>query len=193
MPFWQFFTKGWDGRALSVRPSQMHHSIWKILFVLGANEYLERLEGKIRKCLFFYSKITGVNKLSLFMVFVNQNFININGRTLFFHESPLGLLQSLKKHAISISKVIFLDQKLKFYIWYHFNNRMAITSRLQLFKKCIESFLNQFLWKNIKIGQQLLSLTWTILLNNLNFILLRYKMWIENQNSTSTIKMYNEN
>ena len=34
-----------------------HHSIWKILLVLGANEYLERLEGKIRKCLFFYVKI----------------------------------------------------------------------------------------------------------------------------------------
>ena len=29
----------------------------KILFVLGVNEYLERLEGKIRKCLFFYVKI----------------------------------------------------------------------------------------------------------------------------------------
>jgi hypothetical protein len=29
----------------------------KILFVLGANEYLERLEDKIRKCLFFYVEI----------------------------------------------------------------------------------------------------------------------------------------
>ena len=60
MPFWQFFRKGWDGRALLVRPSKMHHSIWKILFVLGANEYLERLGGKIRKCSFMlkYSKIT---------------------------------------------------------------------------------------------------------------------------------------
>ena len=35
----------------------MHHSIWKILFVLGADEYLERLEGKIRKRLLFYVKI----------------------------------------------------------------------------------------------------------------------------------------
>ena len=35
----------------------MHHSIWKILFVLGGYEYLERQEGKIRKCLFFYVKI----------------------------------------------------------------------------------------------------------------------------------------
>ena len=35
----------------------MHHSIWKILYVLGADEYLERLEGKIRKWLFFYVKI----------------------------------------------------------------------------------------------------------------------------------------
>ena len=41
MPFWQFFRKGWDGRALSVRPSKMHHRIGKILFVLSADEYLE--------------------------------------------------------------------------------------------------------------------------------------------------------
>ena len=34
--------------------SKMHHSIWKILFVLGADE---KQEGKIRKCLFFYVKI----------------------------------------------------------------------------------------------------------------------------------------
>ena len=27
----------------------MHHSIWKILFALGADEYLDRLKGKIRK------------------------------------------------------------------------------------------------------------------------------------------------
>ena len=36
-------------------------SLTGILFVLGSYEYLERLEGKIRKCLFFilkYSKIT---------------------------------------------------------------------------------------------------------------------------------------
>ena len=58
MPFWQFFRKGWDGRALLVRPSKMHHRIGKILFVLSADEYLERLEGKIRMCLFFYVKIT---------------------------------------------------------------------------------------------------------------------------------------
>ena len=31
--------------------------IWKIIFVLGANKYLERLAGKIRKCLFLYVKI----------------------------------------------------------------------------------------------------------------------------------------
>ena len=29
----------------------------KNIFVLGAGEYLERLEGKVRKCLFFYVKI----------------------------------------------------------------------------------------------------------------------------------------
>ena len=36
---------------------KMHHSIWKILFVLGTDEYVERLEGKTRKRLFCYVKI----------------------------------------------------------------------------------------------------------------------------------------
>ena len=43
--------------ALLVWPSKMHHRIGIILFVLGSYEYLERLEGKIRKCLYFYVKI----------------------------------------------------------------------------------------------------------------------------------------
>jgi hypothetical protein len=34
------------------------HRNSKILFVLGSYEYLETLEGKIRKCLFFYVKIS---------------------------------------------------------------------------------------------------------------------------------------
>ena len=55
--FWRFLRKGWDGCTLLMQPSKIHHSIWRILFVLGADEYLERLEGKIRKCLFFYVKI----------------------------------------------------------------------------------------------------------------------------------------
>ena len=75
MPFWQFFRKGWDGRALLVRPSKMHHSIWKTIFVLGADEYLERLEVKIRKCLFFYVKIFKNNSVSIY-----QSRKNIQGR-----------------------------------------------------------------------------------------------------------------
>ena len=61
MPFWQFFRKGWDGRALLVRPSKMHHRMWKNLFVLGADEYLKRLEAKLERAYSFmlkYSKIT---------------------------------------------------------------------------------------------------------------------------------------
>jgi hypothetical protein len=57
VPFWQFFRMGWDGRALIGRPSRIPHRNWKIIFVLGADEYIERLEGKIRECLFFYVKI----------------------------------------------------------------------------------------------------------------------------------------
>ena len=60
----------------------MHHSIWKIIFVLGAYEYLERLEGKIRKCLFFmlkYYKVTVCFDKFLtdyFFIFFGQNFEN---------------------------------------------------------------------------------------------------------------------
>ena len=57
VPFWQFFWMDWDGRALLDRPSRIPHRNWKIIFVLGADEYIERLEGKIRECLFFYVKI----------------------------------------------------------------------------------------------------------------------------------------
>ena len=57
VPFWQFFRMGWDGRALLGQPSRIPHRNWKIIFVLGAYEYLERQEDKIRKCLFFYVKI----------------------------------------------------------------------------------------------------------------------------------------
>ena len=37
-----------DGSTLLVRPSRIPHRISKILFALGANEFLAILEGKIR-------------------------------------------------------------------------------------------------------------------------------------------------
>jgi hypothetical protein len=57
--FWQFFRMGWDGRTLlsQPQPSRIPHRNWKIIFVLAADEYIERLEGKIIECLFFYVKI----------------------------------------------------------------------------------------------------------------------------------------
>ena len=57
VPFWQFFRKGRDGRALIVQPSRIPHRISKILFALGADGFLVMLEGKIRECLFFYVKM----------------------------------------------------------------------------------------------------------------------------------------
>ena len=42
-----------------VQPSKMHCSI-KIIFVLCADEYLGRLEGKIGMCLFFYVKLSNI-------------------------------------------------------------------------------------------------------------------------------------
>jgi hypothetical protein len=53
----QLFRMGWDGRALLGWPSRIPYRNGKIILVLGANEYIERLEGKIRECLFFYVKI----------------------------------------------------------------------------------------------------------------------------------------
>jgi hypothetical protein len=37
--------------------SKIPHRNSKFVFVIGSYEYIERLEGKIRKCLFFYVKI----------------------------------------------------------------------------------------------------------------------------------------
>ena len=51
VPFWQFFRMGWGG------PQESLTGIEKIFFVLGADEYIERLKGKIGECLFFYVKI----------------------------------------------------------------------------------------------------------------------------------------
>ena len=52
VPFWQFFRQGQDGHALLVRPSGIPHRISKILFALGADEFLAMLEGKTRKAPF---------------------------------------------------------------------------------------------------------------------------------------------
>ena len=53
VPFWQFFRQGRDGRALLVRPSRIPHRISKVLFALGADEFLAVLEGKIREAPLF--------------------------------------------------------------------------------------------------------------------------------------------
>ena len=44
---------GWDGRILLVWPSRIPNRISKILFALGADEFLAMLEGKIRVTPFF--------------------------------------------------------------------------------------------------------------------------------------------
>ena len=48
VPILQFFRKGRDGHALLMRPSRIPHRISKIIFALGADEFLAMLEGKIR-------------------------------------------------------------------------------------------------------------------------------------------------
>ena len=58
VPFWQFFREGWNGRA----PQKCIKAFEK--FFLCADEYLERLEGKIIKCLIFYIKIFKNNSVA---------------------------------------------------------------------------------------------------------------------------------
>jgi hypothetical protein len=43
--------------SLLVRPSRIPHRISKILFALGADEFLAMLEGKIREAPFFKGSI----------------------------------------------------------------------------------------------------------------------------------------
>ena len=57
VPFWLFFRQGRDGRALLVQPLGIPHGISKIIFVLGADEFLSMLEGKIREAPFFKGSI----------------------------------------------------------------------------------------------------------------------------------------
>ena len=51
IPFIHFYPHGYaHGCALLGRPSRIPHRNWKIVFVLGTDEYKERLEDKIRVC-----------------------------------------------------------------------------------------------------------------------------------------------
>ena len=63
VPFLQFYRQSRDGRALLVRPSRIPHRISKILFALGANEFLAMLEGKIRETPFFKGSIRQNNSV----------------------------------------------------------------------------------------------------------------------------------
>ena len=56
MPFRQFFRQGWDGCIVSTALKDPH-KISKIIFVLGANEFLEMLEGKFWVTSFFQGSI----------------------------------------------------------------------------------------------------------------------------------------
>ena len=68
MPFWKFLKNGWDGCALLVQASKLHHSIWKILFVLGANEYQD-WKAKLESA---YSFILKYSKMTVWMMNLNN-------------------------------------------------------------------------------------------------------------------------
>ena len=80
---------GWDGCALLVQPSVIPHKNSKILFVLGSYEYLERLEGKIRKCLFNF-----ISKYSKITVWTQ------NDRVFNSKRIPLGLIKKLRESGL---------------------------------------------------------------------------------------------
>ena len=80
VPFWQFFRQGRDGRALLVRPSRIPHRNSKIIFTLGADEFLVMLEGKIREAPFFKvqsGKITVWFKDDNCLNFVHITYLNL--------------------------------------------------------------------------------------------------------------------
>ena len=74
VPFWQFFRQGRNGHALLVRPSRIPHRISKILFALGADEFLAMLEGKIRERRHFFKVQYG--KLTVCPISISQFFFS---------------------------------------------------------------------------------------------------------------------
>ena len=62
VPFRDFIQNVSQALSMCIKVNKWNYlknpsGIQKILFVLGSYEYLERPEGVIRKCLFFYVKI----------------------------------------------------------------------------------------------------------------------------------------
>ena len=64
MPFWQYFRKGWNGRALLVRPSKSNHSNCKKSFCFRCRWIYKILESAYSFIL-KYSKIIVWEHLSL--------------------------------------------------------------------------------------------------------------------------------
>ena len=76
VPFWHFFRQGRDGHALLVRPSRIPHRNLKILFALGADEFLAMLEGKIREAPFFkvgFGNITVCTAIDSFLLLLGTS------------------------------------------------------------------------------------------------------------------------
>ena len=63
----------------------MHHGIWKIVFVLGADEYLEKLEGKIRKCFFRLFPIISISQKFFSFFSLTLEKIGIDEKVICYH------------------------------------------------------------------------------------------------------------
>ena len=72
VPFWQFFRKGRDGRALIVWPSRIPHRNTKILFALGADEFLV-----IREAPFFKVQSGKITVWACFDIYVDKAYLQV--------------------------------------------------------------------------------------------------------------------
>ena len=118
----------------------MHHSIWKILFVLGADEYLETLEGKIGKC--FYVKI------------FSNNSVNRQGTWGFKKYSYIWYLYwNEKENKTAVSENIFHQYvpivrvlPLHFVVWREFTREFRFSKKSAV-AKIVHSTLCSFLFR----------------------------------------------
>ena len=66
-----------------VRTLKIHHSNWKIIIALSGDDYLKRLEDKIRKCSFFYVKIFWNNSVCWLYVQIRGKKRNLSVKYVF--------------------------------------------------------------------------------------------------------------
>ena len=135
----------------------------KILFVLGSYEYVERLEGKIRKCLFFmlkYSKITVCIWLSVYLAHSQI----CSSQILLIPKS------AILSYSISWSFHFWLILAYKKPNCSNYTKKLTSSwEALSFYKYCVSHFDHQFTWKH-----KILSLSNSIIRSILNRFLYQH-------------------